>query len=359
MAVNDGFTIPYEKCLFSASHTHSGPGAIGNAFLWSIAPATDLMVPEIATMFAQSIAKALLQAEAKMQPAVMDIGMGNLVGVTHNRRAGLSPYVNYGTIDPHLGVIRIDTPSGSPIATVWNFAIHGICYDAPNMMFCSDVMGSVNDWVEENVGGVSYFINGDAGDINPDFGVCCQDGPNFSGGPVIGKAVQEVRETLKPSATVEMQTASDVVEFGMTDLNLTLARLDNCTRGGPLDICTFCMILNCDENIHLPSSWIAETARFSAFRFLINNQQTLMVSIPGEALVELGWQIRNDSLDLGFDITFLAGYSNDHLGYFATPNEYDVGGYESTLTFWGIETSAIIRQGCKSVAQAVKPSKKD
>lgn len=46
-------------------------------------------------------------------------------------------------------------------------AIHGICYDAPNMQFCSDVMGSVCDWIEENIGGVAYFINGDAGDVNP------------------------------------------------------------------------------------------------------------------------------------------------------------------------------------------------
>jgi hypothetical protein len=46
-------------------------------------------------------------------------------------------------------------------------AIHGICYDAPNMMFCSDVMGSVSDWIESNIGGVSLFMNGDAGDVNP------------------------------------------------------------------------------------------------------------------------------------------------------------------------------------------------
>ncbi len=36
--------------------------------------------------------------------------------------------------------------------------------------------------------------------------------------------------------------------------------------------------------------------------------------MPGEALVELGWWIRNDTLALGFDQTFLLGYSQNHMG---------------------------------------------
>lgn len=165
--MTQGFSVPYEKCMFSASHTHSGPGAISSSFLFSIAPATDLAVPKLQRMFALSIAKALIQAEKSLVPAKMDIGMTNLTGVTHNRRAGISPYVHDGTIDPHLGVIRIDTADGKPLTTIWNFAIHGICYDAPNLKFSSDVMGSVCDWIEDNIGGVALFWNGDAGDANP------------------------------------------------------------------------------------------------------------------------------------------------------------------------------------------------
>lgn len=95
---------------------------------------------------------------------------------------------------------------------------------------------------------------------------------------------------------------------------------------------------------------------FSAFRFTVNKKNTVVVSIPGEALVALGWQIRNDTLDLGFDLTFLAGYSNNYMGYFAPPDEYCIGGYESLLTFWGIGTTDLIREGCKSVASKVIPA---
>lgn len=50
-----------------------------------------------------------------------------------------------------------------------------------------------------------------------------------------------------------------------------------------------------------------------------------------------------------------AGYSNNHMGYFATPNEYDVGGYESQLTFWGRNTSVLVRDGAYQVAKLIKP----
>jgi len=351
------FSIPFEKCLFSAAHTHSGPGAIGPEFLWAIAPATDLMVPELQFAFATNMAQAMANAEANLQDAVMDIGMGYLTGVTHNRRASISHYVNLGTIDPHLGVIRVDKPDGTPLATVWNYAVHGICYDAPNLKYSGDIMGAVNNWIEHNVGGISFFINADAGDVNPNHEMCLQ-APNFAGGPVIGKVVKGVRDKLKPTNQVDMAYASLQTNWGATNLNLTLARLDNCTSGGPLDICTFCEVLDCDVNLHLDSNWVETSPRFTAFHFTINNIHTLLVSTPGEALVELGWQIRNDTEDLGFDQTLLCGYSNNYMGYFATPNEYDIGGYESMMTFWGTKESAWVRQGCYTVASELQPARR-
>jgi len=52
-------------------------------------------------------------------------GFGLLTNVTRNRRAGESPYVTSTTIDPNLGIIRVDDLKGNAIATLWNFAIHG------------------------------------------------------------------------------------------------------------------------------------------------------------------------------------------------------------------------------------------
>src|SRR5690349_6624978 len=101
----------------------------------------------------------MIQAVQNLAPAMIDIGTAELIGVTVNRRADISPYVQRGTIDPHLGVIRVDTAAGQPLATVWNFAIHGVCYSEDNMYFSGDIMGVTCERIEESVGGVALFIN--------------------------------------------------------------------------------------------------------------------------------------------------------------------------------------------------------
>jgi hypothetical protein len=108
----------------------------------------------------------------------------------------------------------------------------------------------------------------------------------------------------------------------MFSINFTLARFNNCTRGGPLDICSLCLVLKCDLPIALGESWVEQNPRFTAVSFEIQGKKSIMVTMPGEPLIELGWIVRNDTAALGFDNTFLMGYSNSHMGYFATPNEY-------------------------------------
>jgi len=353
-ATAQGFPIPLENIIFSSSHTHSGPAAVTEEFLWSVAPAMDLVVPELQEYLAMYEAEALIQAYNSLQPAVVGIGMTNLTGVTTNRRASISPYVQPWTIDPHLGVIRVDTVSGNIIGTLWNFAIHGVCYGPDNMLYSGDIMGVANTMIEEAIGGVALFMNGDAGDIDPGPGMC-NSAPNFNGSTIMANTVVGLRSNITTYSTIDFEGVTQYVPFGPTNLNATFQRFDNCSTGGPLDVCTLCRILDCDLNAHMYSNWIENDPRFTAFRFTINDVNTVITSMPGEALVELGWWVRNDTKDLNFDITFLAGYSNSHMGYFATPNEYDIGGYESQLTLWGIETATMVREGSYGVCNIIKP----
>lgn len=62
-------------------------------------------------------------AQRNYQPVQVAIGMGELLGVTHNRRAGESPYVQQGTIDPNVGIIRVDDLKGNPLVTLCTFIL--------------------------------------------------------------------------------------------------------------------------------------------------------------------------------------------------------------------------------------------
>jgi len=359
-AKDAGFTIPLDQVILSGSHSHSGPGAVSGEFLWEFAPATDLVVPEIQLQLAQYLADSMMQAQNNLQPAKIGTDIGYLVNVTVNRRWRISPYVKEGTIDPNIGVLRVDTLNNSPIATLWNFAIHGVCFGPSNMKYSSDIMGAANEILDSSGKyGIALFTNADAGDVDPAPGMCNNE-PLFVGSVKMADEVEKVWQTIKTTSSVEMATYSYTVPFGETDLNYTLERFNNCTHGGPLDICTICTILRCDLNVHLGPAWIEQNPRFTAVRMTQDGvKNTVFVTVPGEALVELGWWIRNDTLKLGFQETFFLGYSQNHMGYFATPDEYDIGGYESQLTLWGIDTAQRIREGCYGAAVNVLPKKNE
>jgi hypothetical protein len=186
------------------------------------------MVPSLQRQMATSIATALVDAQQNAKPAVMNLGVGQLIGVTENRRAP-NPWVQKDTIDANLGVIRVDDANtNEPLATVWNFAIHGTCYGPENMKFTAEIMGASSDKIESKVGGVALFINADAGDIAPTQEVCCfsyidfktcdcqNNFCKFTGSETIANAVVETRNSLTPTDQVTIKYASQVVPFGLT-----------------------------------------------------------------------------------------------------------------------------------------------
>lgn len=53
------------------------------------------------------------------QPVKLGLGHGMLLGITRNRRAGTLPWLKHDSIDPHLGIVRVDKLDGTPLATLW------------------------------------------------------------------------------------------------------------------------------------------------------------------------------------------------------------------------------------------------
>jgi hypothetical protein len=73
-----------------------------------------------------------------------------------------------GTVDPKIGVVRIDRLDGSPLAVLYQFACHPI-QGAANGGNTADLSGAASSLIEENLGGdcVALFFQGCGGDINP------------------------------------------------------------------------------------------------------------------------------------------------------------------------------------------------
>ena len=89
--------------------------------------------------------------------------------------------------------------------------------------------------------------------------------------------------------------------------------------------------------MHLGTKWVNTVARFSAVRLTVAGKHTLLVSIPGEAIHDIGAEIRGDipkaagqtagaalgarlrrdGAAAGFDATMLLGYTNNYFFYFS------------------------------------------
>jgi hypothetical protein len=171
-------------------------------------------------------------------------------------------------------------------------------YGPENMLLSGDIMGVASLQIESTESGVALFINGPAGDIQPQ-NSACMGAPSFAGSKTLSDAVVALRADTKPTTEIQVETKSVIVSFGKTDMNLTLERVSNCTSGGFLDICGVCKFLDCDLNLHLGPEWLQEEPRFTAVKMKVGTTTFGMVTIPGEAIQELGFQIRSDIIAAG------------------------------------------------------------
>jgi neutral ceramidase len=340
-----GSTIKEEQLLIFGSHTHSGPGAVTELRFWQLA-AVDLLVPQVRDALAQKAAQALVAAEKALEPATLGTGSQDLFGATKNRRVGTSPTDTEDSIDPGLGVVRVDRMNGEPLALVWNFAIHGTAFSGSNMQISADVMGAVSAYLEQKLSVPALFANGAEGDIKPVHG---GEAGLAMLGPMIGDKALAVRSSIVPSGVVELDTSSAMIDFGDAEIRLDASA----TAGGDIDLKALSALFgwNPSATQKLGSDMVDHVFRIQAVRL----NKTVIASVPGEAIHALGLEIKSAGKALGFDHTFVFGLANGHMSYVTNEVEFNAGGYESTASFFGPQAGAKLVQSCKDRMTAVKP----
>jgi hypothetical protein len=346
-AVSLGATIPRENLVVSASHSHAGPGSQTKLRFWELI-GTDLLYPPFRDAFVNDCAHALFNAEQSLQPAKFGSASSLLAGVTVNRRVGTSPTATPTTVDEELGVIRIDTMGGAPLALVWNFAIHGTAYGDTNLDFSADIMGAVSDKVEALLGVPALFANGAEGDTSP-------NGHGASGiamlAPIIAQKIATIHAAIVTAPQIVLQCVSHVEMFGKATLDLSLTRLPAGTID--LDFATFLStVLSLGHVVFkMNKDWFENDFRFQAIRM----NDTLVVPVPGEPIFVVGKAMKQAGLALGFTRVFIFGLSNGHMAYITDEAEYNAGGYEAVATFFGPHTADKVRAAAATQMALVKP----
>lgn len=289
---------PRENILVAASHNHSGPG-------WSRESAWGReMVAKVGT--------AAAEAAKEMRPVTIGYGEDR-IDFNINRRKVINGRAVVrldpeGPCDHRVKVLRLDDGrSLEPMCVL----MHAVCHPCvftwgdkltppfPNgyPKISADFPGEAQTFVEKVYGPrtKSLFLQGCAGDIRP----------NLPGVPYRCGDEADIKWTGRSLGCAVVRAA---------DLSVVREQRANRKTIYPLKCAT--------SVIELPGKKEKLSCEMQALRV----GDFLLLTIPGEPMVEYGFQIEKAIADRATPIVI--GYANGHLGYICTAKSHEFGGYE-------------------------------
>jgi hypothetical protein len=288
--------------IVSASHTHSGPGAFLDSRLVGFL-SLDRYDEAVRAALVESLVEAGRRAGEARSPALMGVAGLAAPPLTASRLGQ--------ALDPGIVILKVVTTGGRPLALVWNYAIHGTMLGPKNLRLSGDVMGVASRRLERAIAAPALFVNGAVADVSPrrhGEAAAQEDG---------GRLADAVRAawagaTVAPGAPLAVRS--------------TTVRLPSPTLS----------VRNCagrwlPRSLRLPlESVLPAHATLTAATL----GPAAWVTIPGELQTSLGQVLKRAGERAG-KRTFVAGLSNDYLGYFLSGADYDRVTYIACASLYG------------------------
>jgi hypothetical protein len=301
-AVAQNTEAPRENILVAASHNHSGPGWSRES-LWS-------------REMVAKIAAASAAAAKEMRPVTIGYGEDR-IDFNINRRKVINGRAVVrldpdGPCDHRVKVLRFD--DGRSLEPM-SILMHAVCHPCvftwgdkltppfPNGFpkMSADFPGEAQTFVETVYGSKTHamFLQGCAGDIRP----------NLPGMPYRCGDEADIKWTGRGLGCAVVRAA---------DRSVVREELAKRKTIYPLKCAT--------SVIELPGKKEKLACEMQAMRI----GDFLLLAIPGEPMVEYGFQIEKAIADRAIPIVI--GYANGHLGYICTAKSHEYGGYEPNMS---------------------------
>jgi hypothetical protein len=308
------------RLLLSASHTHSGPGAFLDAGVFGVL-AVDRVDADVRAAIVGALVEAVRRAEHDKRPARLGSSLAAGPALTIGRLQE--------PVDQSLAVLKITTEDGRPLAVVWNYAIHGTMLSARNLRLSGDVMGLAARQIEHDLGVPALFVNGAVGDVSPArHGAAeAEDAARTLAGAVVTAWRQ-----IRTESRARLVARAARVELGAPRLSLRgcLGRWVPGALALPLD-----GLLPADAEL------VAAATGEAAW-----------ITIPGELQSALGQAIRRGSSP-PWPRVFIAGLTNDYLGYFLAPEAAAGTSYVACANLFGAEAGRRLVSGAVALLRAL------
>jgi hypothetical protein len=294
--------IPNRNILVGCTHTHSAPDCYGfpdgRGGHSGDLKYMDFVVNEAAA--------ALNEAIDHLQPCYIKIATGKARGkIAYN-------YYAPALYDQRMSVIRAETPTGKIVATLVNYAIHPEVLGQEGGVLSPDLVGPLRDQLEKEAGGTAIFMNGaQGGMITADNRLLDQpsnpqeakwkDARTWDECLRIGHLMADEAQRIIKDAPVQKEPR---LACYSRDVQFPVA--------SPL---MWAIILG--SPLHYPHN---ENQTITARLNLINLGNAQIVTIPGEALPNIGFYLKRK---MHGEHNLLFGLTNDAFGYILTKVDFN------------------------------------
>lgn len=327
-SVTDEVTTRVQRALggsptvvVSATHTHSGPGAFVDSEAMALV-AVDRLDRVVREIVVTALVDAATRADARRVPARLGAGRTEVADVTRPRLDA--------AIDRQLVVMKLVAADGTPIALVWNFAIHPTMLGPRNLRLSGDVTGATSGLVERKLGVPALFVNGAVGDVSPrrhGREALVEVGGRLAG--AVESLWSRIDARPVPGPVV---SATATVPLGSAALPVR-----NCLGGW----------LPRAMTLPLGSLFPSE-----AILTAVAVGDVAWVTVPGELQSALGARIKH-AVKGRWPHAFVAGLSNGYLGYFVARTEFDAAAYVTCASLYGPEAGERLAEAAAALLRGV------
>ena len=284
--------IPAQNILIGATHTHSAPDCYG----FPDGAGGTARDEKYLELVCARMAEALHEAATNLQPARLKIATGEAKGkIAYN-------YYAEQLYDPRCHVIQAVDASGKAIATLVNYAIHPEVLGSGAGVCSPDLVGPLYERLAEEGGGTGIFMNSAQG------GMVTADNRQPEGKEARSwEECQRIGRMLADEALriVHAAPEQDSPKLFCAARTLTL----------PVDAPLMRELLKA-----LPGIPGADAASVTTQLNLINLGNAQILTIPGEALPNIGYYLKRK---MRGEHNLLFGLTNDACGYILTKEDYD------------------------------------
>lgn len=292
-----------EECevYIASSHTHSGGGAYLNIPVLG-ASLAGAYSPHVTQFYIEKTAHAIIQASQSLVPAKVGIGYGKAENLSHYRGrwpVGITPLSD-------VAVIKATTLDDTPLAVLFNYAVHPTVLNSQNRQFSSDFVGYAREHLQSLLGSEiqPIYFNGAQGDIIP---VIFNEDDRFDAcerlGQSLAATVAQVWNETEAHDSLHIQTQKESYTFQPQATPFGLAL--------PID------------------------SYKSEMNIITLNQLHAFITVPGELSTIYDRRLKEIGTALGYTHVSIFGLTNDAHGYIILPESWKRKTFESGVSFGG------------------------